>query len=182
MLDLTRSDISPSLKARAEKIKLLVLDVDGVLTDGRITYLADGQEIKSFYVQDGLGIKLLQQHGIAVGIISARESLVVAHRARELGIVHVFQAAKNKLESLSNLARKLNLNLEQICFVGDDLPDLAAITHCGLGVAVANAHPSLRSYAQWQTQNNGGAGAVREVCDLLLIAQGLWPEVFAAWQ
>jgi 3-deoxy-D-manno-octulosonate 8-phosphate phosphatase (KDO 8-P phosphatase) len=166
------ADLPADLLARAAKIRLATFDVDGTLTDGRLLYSESGHETKVFHVHDGLGMKRLQAHGIEVAIISARISHPVALRAEELDIAHVYQGQNNKRESLQQIIEALNLQPEQVAFVGDDLPDIPAMRVAGLAVAVANAHPWVVEQAHWQTRLGGGLGAVREVCDLILHAQG----------
>lgn len=166
------ADISADLLARAAKIRVAVFDVDGTLTDGRLWYGEDGRETKVFHVHDGLGLKRLMQNGITVAIISARISHPVALRAEELGIEHVYQAQDNKGACLAELLDALHLAPEQAAFVGDDLPDLPPMRVVGLAVAVANAHPTVAEQTHWQTSKSGGFGAAREVCDLILHAQG----------
>lgn len=155
----------------AAKIRCLILDVDGVLTDGRLYFNEQGEVVKVFHAQDGLGIKLLQQAGITVAIISGRNSPIVQKRAEELAIAHIYQGQENKLPALEQLMMKLGLTDEQFAYVGDDLPDLPLIQRVGLGIAVANAVAAVKKHALWQTQRSGGDGAVREVCDFLLEAQ-----------
>lgn len=156
---------------RAEKIRLLALDVDGVLTDGRLYFAEDGQEFKTFDTQDGHGIKMLQQAGVAVAIITGRNTRLVERRARNLGVAHLMQGREDKLVALRELSAQLGIALGHIAYVGDDWPDLPAIRAVGLGVAVANAHAELRMHAAYTTALGGGRGAVREVCDLILKAQ-----------
>ena len=165
--------------ARAARVRLAVFDVDGVLTDGGLLVGAGGEEVKRFHVHDGLGMKLLQDHGVEVAIITARESGAVAARGRELGLRHVFQGQRDKLACLRALCGDLGLALDQVAYVGDDLPDLAALRSVGLAVAVANAHRWTRGHAHWRTGLAGGAGAAREVCDLILEAQGHAPRIVA---
>ena len=165
------SDLPADLLARAARIRLAVFDVDGTLTDGRLWYGEDGHETKIFHVHDGLGLKLLQRHGVQVAIISARISHPVALRAEELDITHVYQGQGDKRECLRQLLEALQLQPEQAAFIGDDLPDLPAMTVSGLAIAVANAHPWVVERAHWQTSKGGGMGAAREVCDLILTAQ-----------
>jgi len=160
-----------SIRSAAKKIKLLLLDVDGVLTDGRLYYGNSGEEMKAFNIQDGLGIKLLQQGGIQVGIITGRVSELVQRRATELGINPVIQGREDKLTALNELMLTANLSLEEVAFVGDDLPDLAVIKKVGLGITVANGSTTLKSAADWQTTKKGGDGAVREVAEMLLTCQ-----------
>lgn len=156
-------------KARA--IRLLVLDVDGVLTDGRLWYGNDNEELKAFHIQDGLGIKLLMRAGIDVAIITGRTSALVARRGAELGIHRVVQGREDKLVALREMCADMNIELAEIAYMGDDLPDLSAIRAVGLGITVANGHAVIAAHAAHRTQNEGGFGAVREVCDLLLKAQ-----------
>jgi 3-deoxy-D-manno-octulosonate 8-phosphate phosphatase (KDO 8-P phosphatase) len=166
------NDLPAEIRARAAKIKLALFDVDGVLTDGRLYYSDDGRESKAFHVHDGLGLKRLMANGIEVGIITARLSHMVTERTAELGIAHVYQGQENKLACYEQLIHALKLAPEQCCYCGDDLPDLAIMQRVGLSIAVANAHPWVRERACWRTQMRGGEGAAREVCDLLLSAQG----------
>ena len=160
------------LEQRAREIRLLVLDVDGVMTDGRLLYGSDGGEIKAFNILDGLGIKLAQRGGIQVAIITGRRSAMVERRARELGIEHLIQGREDKHAALDELLATLGIGLAQTAYLGDDLPDLAAIRRVGLGMCVASAYPLLAEHARYQTRAAGGAGAVREACELLLRAQG----------
>lgn len=164
-------------KKRAQAIRLLLLDVDGVLTDGRIVYDGRGQELKSFDIKDGQGIKLLQQAGLKVGIISGRKSSAVSLRARELGIDLLFQKALDKAKALEKIIRKGNIRAEQICFVGDDLVDLPVFPRVGFAVAVADSVKEVKENAHYITHCPGGRGAVREVCELILKVQGKWEAV-----
>lgn len=161
---------------RAKAIRLLLLDVDGVLTDGRLYYGNNGEELKAFNIQDGLGIKLLQRNNIQVGIITGRSSELVARRASELGIELIVQGREDKLtalqETLNAMDKESQLQMEQIAFLGDDLPDVAVIRQVGLGVAVANARKFVADNAHWQTTEKGGHGAVRELAEMILQAQG----------
>lgn len=166
------SDVPAEALARAAKIRLAVFDVDGTLTDGRLWYGEDGHEAKIFHVHDGLGLKLLQNNGIQVAILSARISHPVALRAEELDIAHVYQGQNDKRACLNQLIDALQLSPDQVAFVGDDLPDLPAMAISGLAIAVANAHPWVVERAHWQTRRGGGQGAAREVADLILTAQG----------
>ena len=165
-------DIPQDILARAAKIKLLAVDVDGTLTDGRLLYGEDGHEWKAFHVQDGHGLKRLMAHGVDVALITARVSHVVALRAEELGIDHVYQGQADKRACLADLMHGANLAAEQVAFAGDDLTDLRAMAASGFAVAPANAHPWVIERAHWCTKLAGGCGAVRELCDLLLLAQG----------
>lgn len=156
----------------AKKIKLVLLDVDGVLTDGRLYYGNSGEELKAFNIQDGLGIKLLQRGGIRVGIITGRISKLLQRRADELGIDPLVQGREDKLVALNELLQSLELDMDEIAFVGDDLPDLAVIRRAGLGITVANGNACVAAQADWQTATRGGEGAVREVAEMILAAQG----------
>jgi 3-deoxy-D-manno-octulosonate 8-phosphate phosphatase (KDO 8-P phosphatase) len=149
-------------------IRLLVLDVDGVLTDGRLYYGARGEALKVFHIRDGLGIRALLKAGVAVAIISGRRSAMVARRCRELGIKHVIQGEDDKLPALRNLLKRLRLTAGECACVGDDLVDLPMLEHAGLGFAVADAHRDVLHIAHKTTALAGGQGAVREVCDYLL--------------
>ena len=166
------TDLPADLLARAAKIRLAVFDVDGTLTDGRLRYGEDGRETKVFHVHDGLGLKRLQANGVQVAIISARISHPVALRAEELAIAHVYQGQGDKRACLLELLDALQLAPEQAAMVGDDLPDLPPMRIAGLAVAVANAHPWVLEQVHWRTTAGGGQGAAREVCDLILHAQG----------
>jgi 3-deoxy-D-manno-octulosonate 8-phosphate phosphatase (KDO 8-P phosphatase) len=157
---------------KAREIKLLILDVDGVLTDGHLWYDNSGEELKAFNIQDGLGIKLLLRSGVDIGIITGRRSALVARRARELGIRHVVQGREDKLIALRAMAEELAIPLKEIAYMGDDLPDLSAIRAVGFGIAVANATAVVIEHAGYKTARSGGDGAVREICDLILQAQG----------
>jgi 3-deoxy-D-manno-octulosonate 8-phosphate phosphatase (KDO 8-P phosphatase) len=164
--------VSDDTRKRAARIRLAAFDVDGTLTDGRLWYAEDGRELKVFHAHDGHGLKRLLANGIEVALVTARVSRPVALRAEELGIAHVYQGQSDKRACLIELQQALDLARDATAFVGDDLSDVPAMGVCGLAVAVANAHPQVVPYAQWQTRRPGGDGAVREVCDLLLAAQG----------
>ena len=157
---------------KARQIKLLVLDVDGVLSDGQLLYGNNGEELKGFYTPDGVGIKLLQRGGIPVAIITGRQSEIVARRARELGIGHVIQGRDDKLTALREMLLDQPVELAQVAYMGDDLPDLAAIKACGLGMTVAGSDAFVAAHADWCSQLPGGRGAVREACEFILQAQG----------
>ncbi len=173
------TDNADDLRQRASRIRLAAFDVDGVLTDGSLWFGLDGQEVKGFHVHDGLGLKLLEEAGIAVAFISARNSSVAAARARELGIVRVHQGERDKRARLSRLCEELGIGPEQASYMGDDLPDLAPLAIAGLAIAPANAHPWVAARVHWQTRLAGGAGAVREACDVILDAQGQADAVLA---
>jgi 3-deoxy-D-manno-octulosonate 8-phosphate phosphatase (KDO 8-P phosphatase) len=166
------NSIPPDILERAARIKLALFDVDGVLTDGRLWYSVDGNELKSFHSQDGLGMKRLLANGVEIGVITARTSHIVTERTAELGIVHVYQGQEKKLDCYEHLISALKLSPEQVCYTGDDIVDLPVMMRVGLSVAPANAHPWVMDRAHWRTRLPGGAGAAREVCDLLMLAQG----------
>lgn len=164
--------IPADIRERAARIKLAVFDVDGVLTDGHLWYAEDGHELKAFHVHDGLGLKRLLANGVEVAIITARISHLVAQRMADLGVAHVYQGQEDKRACFRQLLDALQLEAEQCSYTGDDLPDLGVMSQVGLAIAVANAHPWVRDQAHWCTSKQGGSGAVREVCDLLISAQG----------
>jgi 3-deoxy-D-manno-octulosonate 8-phosphate phosphatase (KDO 8-P phosphatase) len=159
----------PELRSRLSQVKLLTLDVDGVLTDGGLYYTDQGEELKKFNVKDGLGIKLLIASGIEVAIISASTSKSVLHRAKKLGINHTFIGVEDKLLALDNLCQKLNITLEQVAYMGDDLNDIVVLQAVGCPLTVADAMPANKSLAIYVTQLSGGQGAVREICDHFLV-------------
>ncbi len=158
---------------KAKKIKLLICDVDGVLTDGGLYFDKDGNELKRFYSQDGYGLKTIIKHGIEVAIISARNSPAVTSRMENLGIKYYYQGQQNKTIALNKLATKLKLTLDEIAYIGDDIIDLAIMTKVGWAIAVNNAIDSIKPYANYITKKNGGNGAVREVCDMLLKSKNI---------
>jgi 3-deoxy-D-manno-octulosonate 8-phosphate phosphatase (KDO 8-P phosphatase) len=157
---------------RARGVRLALFDVDGVLTDGRLWYGADGEALKSFHILDGHGLKMLAASGIATGLLSGRESPAAAARARELGLAHVMLGVSDKLARFEELAGRLGLDPSQCAFVGDDLPDLPVMRRCGLAVAVANAVAEVKAAAHHVTLARGGDGAVREFCEFVMRAQG----------
>jgi 3-deoxy-D-manno-octulosonate 8-phosphate phosphatase (KDO 8-P phosphatase) len=160
--------MNDALFAVARAIRLLVLDVDGVLTDGRLYLSATGEEFKAFHVRDGSGLVAVQKAGVAVAIISGRDSGAVRQRAAELGIRHVRQGVTDKAAALDELMRETGVQEREVACVGDDTPDIPMLRKAALAVAVADAHPSAAAVAHWVTASGGGRGAVREVCDLLL--------------
>lgn len=162
---------STDLLKKAKNIKLLLLDVDGVLTNGQIYLLPDGSEIKVFNSQDGHGIKCVQRQGIVVAIISGRNSSACAKRMQELGVTHVFLGIHEKLPIFEKLLNELQLTKMQCAYVGDDVPDLPIMEQVGLKIAVKNAVASVKTIADWETNLKGGKGAVREVCELLMYSQ-----------
>ncbi|MDG0978906.1 MAG: HAD-IIIA family hydrolase [Halieaceae bacterium] len=160
-----------------QDLKALALDVDGVLSDGRLYYGNDGEELKTFNIRDGLGIKLLQQAGINVAIITGRTSNIVARRARELGIEHIIQGREDKVTALQELCARLHLTTEQVAYMGDDLPDRKAIIVAGFGATVADGSDDIKAVADWQSNKPGGAGAVRELAETWLKSLGVWDEL-----
>ena len=167
--------ITQSLKSKAKKIRMLLLDVDGVLSDGRIILDNQGNELKAFHVRDGHGIKMAQRAGITIGIITGRKAEVVNIRARELGIEEVHQGALEKIKVYESLLDKYQLRDEQVAFIGDDIVDAAILMRVGLAVCVGNSDPSVRPYVDLVTKTDGGRGAVREVINFMLKAQGKQP-------
>jgi 3-deoxy-D-manno-octulosonate 8-phosphate phosphatase (KDO 8-P phosphatase) len=171
------SNIEEELRSRILPVRLMIFDVDGVLTDGRIIYHDDGSEIKAFDVQDGHGVKLLQRAGIEVCLITGRSCRAVEHRAHGLGIMRVYQGARDKLEAYEQILEETGLKQEETGFMGDDLIDIPLLRRVGLAATVPNAVPDVIPYAHYVSRARGGHGAAREVCDLLLRVQGLWDEV-----
>jgi len=165
----------PTLRSKAKKIKLLLLDVDGVLTDGRIILDNQGNELKAFHVRDGHGIKLAQRAGIVIGIITGRKAEVVSVRARELGIGEVHQGALEKIGVYEALLEKYGLGDDEAAFIGDDIVDVGILKRVGFAITVADCDPAVKPYADMITQAKGGRGAVREVINLLLASQGKKP-------
>jgi 3-deoxy-D-manno-octulosonate 8-phosphate phosphatase (KDO 8-P phosphatase) len=166
---------------KASKIKLLLLDVDGVMTDGRITLNDRGEETKTFNVKDGLGLKMLMFSGLEVVIVTGRRSQVLAHRSKELGIEEVYQGVKDKNTVCQLLKKAKDLKKEEICSLGDDIPDLGMFKESGLRIAVADAVKEVREAADFITKSNGGFGAVREACELILKCQGKWRDALAVF-
>jgi 3-deoxy-D-manno-octulosonate 8-phosphate phosphatase (KDO 8-P phosphatase) len=164
------------------RIKLLILDVDGVMTDGRIIIDDAGSESKHFDVRDGHGLKMLMRYGIDVALLTGRKSRVVDHRAAELGITEVHQGIWNKREVFDEILRRRNLAAEETAYVGDDVVDVPLLRRVGFGVAVADACPEAIGAAGYVTEHSGGRGAVREVCEVILRAQGRWDDVAARYE
>ncbi|MER3472778.1 MAG: hypothetical protein C4335_01820 [Armatimonadota bacterium] len=171
----------PVTDERLKAVKAVLLDVDGVLTDGGIYYDPTGREIKRFHVADGLGIELLRHAGIRVGILSGRASEALTRRAAELKILECYQGVRDKKAQIERLRQQWQMKREELLYVGDDLNDLPAFEAVGVRVAVANAAPELRARADFVTRAPGGNGAVREVCEWLLKAQGVWEQAFEAY-
>jgi 3-deoxy-D-manno-octulosonate 8-phosphate phosphatase (KDO 8-P phosphatase) len=171
----------PDLAARAAAIELLLLDVDGVLTDGSVIYADDGTELKRFHVRDGSGLKLWRLAGKRAAIVSGRKSVAVDRRAAELGVAPVIQGRDDKFAALAEVLAETGLRAGQVCAVGDDLPDVPLLRTCGLAVAVADACAEARAAADYVTATPGGRGAVREAVEWLLKLQGRWDEVTARY-
>ncbi len=169
---LERSEAWKAALAQARQVKLLLLDVDGVLTDGSITYGAGGVETKSFNTQDGLGIRLLQESGVAVGVVTARSSEAVERRAKDLRLAHVFQGQGDKLTAFEAILKQTGLRPPQTAYMGDDLIDLPILNRVGFAAAPVNAVVEICQRVHYVAERSGGRGAVREVCDLILEAQG----------
>lgn len=158
---------------KASRIRLLIFDVDGVLTDGSLYLGDDGQEYKAFNSRDGHGIKMLLGHDIEIAIITGRTSRVVEHRMRNLGITHVYQGKLDKLGAYLELTEKLGIAPEHTAYVGDDIVDLPVMRRVGLAIAVQDAHPLVRKHSHWQTPSPGGRGAARDVCEMIMEARGV---------
>ena len=173
---MNKRDITPlsltEVKTRAAAIKLVVFDVDGVLTDGSLFYGDDGQEYKAFNARDGHGMKMLQASGVDIGIITGRTSEVVKHRVKNLGIKHVYQGQLEKMPAFDKLRNKLKLHPEQVAYVGDDVVDLPIMLRVGLAITVQDGHDLVKQHAHWITHRDGGRGAAREICELIMDAQG----------
>ncbi|MBV2122052.1 MAG: 3-deoxy-manno-octulosonate-8-phosphatase KdsC [Candidatus Thiodiazotropha sp. (ex Ctena orbiculata)] len=156
---------------KAKAVKLVIFDVDGVLTDGGLFLGDDGQEYKAFHSRDGHGMKMLQYTGVVIGIITGRTSEVVRLRMESLGIEYVYQGKLEKLPAYEELKQKLGLSDEQVAYVGDDVVDLPIMRRVGLAIAVQDAHPFVLQHAHWQTPHGGGRGAARDVCEMIMQAQ-----------
>ncbi|MDO8299900.1 HAD family hydrolase [Lacisediminimonas sp.] len=172
---------SAAVLARAQAVRLMIFDVEGVLTDGSLHYGPDGEAIKTFNVLDGLGIKLLQRAGIATAIISARSSQNVARRAADLGISHLFQGVHDKAAAFGELLQQLGLGADLAGFIGDDIIDLPILRRVGFAASVPNGHIEVRNRVHYVTTAAAGNGAAREVCDLILRAQGRHEDILAAY-
>jgi 3-deoxy-D-manno-octulosonate 8-phosphate phosphatase (KDO 8-P phosphatase) len=174
--------MSRSIKNKLKKIKLLLLDVDGVLTDGSIIYDDNNVETKKFNVKDGLGLRLLMDSGVKVGIVTGRVSSSLKHRCNNLGIKTLFEGIHDKAEALEKIMHQTGVDAEGIAFVGDDLPDIAIMNRVGFSVAVADAHENVREKADMVTSAKGGRGAVREICEAILKAGGKWEVILSRYQ
>ena len=168
--------LEDSVLARAQLIKLVIFDVDGVLTDGSLFMGDNGEEYKAFNSKDGHGLRMLHESGMIVAIITGRTSNVVAHRMEELGIDHVYQGKREKLPAFEELIKKLSLSAEECAYIGDDVVDLPIMSRVGLSIAVQDAHDMVKKHAHWITEHNGGRGAGRDVCEMLMDANGVLEE------
>ena len=166
------TNVSPEVLARAKKIKVVIFDVDGVMTDGGLMIGDDGQEYKTFNSHDGLGMKLLKKTGVQMAIITGRTSDVVKKRSESTGIAHFYQGVEDKLAAFNDLIAKLNISAEEAAFMGDDVVDVPPMLRCGLAVTVPAAPDTVKNRAHFTTQRGGGRGAVRELCELIMQAQG----------
>lgn len=173
--------VSNDILERAGKIRLLILDVDGVLSDGKLYFSNRGDEIKAFNSLDGHGIKMLQQCGVEVAIITGRTSEIVKDRANHLGVEHVLQGRTDKLDALNEMMSGKTLRHDEIAHMGDDYPDLPVMRRVGLALTPSNAHDMVKKHSHWQSQYHGGEGAVREACDLIMYARGSFEDVLAAY-
>ena len=169
--------IEERLLDKIRKVRLLVLDVDGVMTDGRIIVDDAGLETKQFDVRDGHGLKMLMRYGIDVVLLTGRRSRVVEHRAADLGITEVHQGARNKAEVFAEILKRRDVTPEETACIGDDFPDIPILRRAGFSVAVADAVPEARQIADYVTVLKGGRGAVREICEVILKAKNHWPDV-----
>ena len=175
------ADFPAELLERATRIRLVAFDVDGTLTDGRLWFDADGRESKAFHAQDGLGLRLLEDNGIAVAWITARDSASARARARDLRLTHIHTGIHDKLACLRQLCATLGLAPAEVAYMGDDLNDLCLFNEVGLAVSPANGHAHVRARAHWTTAARGGEGAARELCDLVLQARGLDEDALARY-
>lgn len=173
--------IIPQLEERIKKIKLLILDIDGILTDGRIIYDNRGNELKFFDVQDGFGIVLLKRIGIDTIIMTAKKSRVVTRRARDFNVKHIYQNCFDKLATFQDILKKFRVSSDEICFVGDDLIDIPVMKRVGLAASVPNAVDETKEAAHYITKRTGGRGAVREICDLIIKTQDKWQDVMGRY-
>jgi 3-deoxy-D-manno-octulosonate 8-phosphate phosphatase (KDO 8-P phosphatase) len=174
--------VKKNIKEKLEKIKLLILDVDGVMTDGRIIMDNEGKEIKNFNVRDGHGLKVLQRYGIKVAIITGRQSKVVSYRAKDLDIKDVYQKVFNKKDVFEKIMKNLKVSPDEAAYIGDDIIDIPVLRRVGFSVAVADAADVVRKSVDYVARNRGGHGAVREICEMILKAQDKWPEVAAKYE
>ncbi len=171
-----------SVKEKLKKIRMLMLDIDGVMTDGRIIMDDEGRELKNFNVRDGHGLKVMQRYGIKVAIITGRQSNLVRHRAKDLDIKDVYQKVFNKKEVFEKILKKHKLSPDETAFIGDDIVDIPVLKRVGFSVAVADAVDVVKKQVDYITSHKGGKGAVREVCEMILKAQEKWPEIAARYE
>ncbi len=164
-------NVESNILVKAKQIKLLVCDVDGVFSDGRIYLGNDGEELKAFHTKDGFGIKALGASGVDVAIITGRNSAIVANRMKALNVAHIIQGQEDKLPALIDLIEQLGITIEEVAYIGDDVPDLPCINAVGLGISVCDGHPLVLGAADYATFTRGGFGAVRETCDLIMQSQ-----------
>jgi 3-deoxy-D-manno-octulosonate 8-phosphate phosphatase (KDO 8-P phosphatase) len=169
-------------KEKLRGIKILMLDVDGIMTDGRIIMDSEGREMKNFDVRDGHGLKMIQRYGVEIVILTGRTSQVVEHRARDLGITEVYQGALNKKEVFQQILLKHHIGPETVAYMGDDIVDIPVLKQVGFSASVADALEIVKQYVDYITIKPGGRGAVREICELILQAQGKWPELAARYE
>jgi 3-deoxy-D-manno-octulosonate 8-phosphate phosphatase (KDO 8-P phosphatase) len=169
--------MNKNLKEKLKKIKMLILDVDGVMTDGRIIMDDEGRQLKNFDVRDGHGLKIIQRYGIKVVILTGRKSEVVNHRAHDLEIKEIYQGALNKKEVFQKILLKHNLAASAVAFIGDDIIDIPVLRQVGFSVAVADAVDVVKKSVDYVTKHKGGRGAVREICEMILQSQGKWQEI-----
>tara|TARA_R100001377_G_C3144513_1_gene93941 strand:+ start:170 stop:715 length:546 start_codon:yes stop_codon:yes gene_type:complete len=164
-------NVENNILTKAKQMKLLVCDVDGVFSDGRIYLGNDGEELKAFHTKDGFGIKALGASGVAVAIITGRNSTIVANRMKALNVAHIIQGQEDKLPALIDLIQQLDITIDEVAYIGDDVPDLPCIKAVGLGISVSDGHPLVLRGADYTTFTPGGFGAVRETCDLIMQCQ-----------
>ena len=180
MITTLYTEIYGPLFAKLAKIKLLVCDVDGVFSDGRIYLGNDGEELKAFHTRDGYGVKALVSNGVNVAVITGRRSAIVENRMKALNVAHIIQGEENKADALGELMESLELSADEVAAVGDDMPDTGMYRHVAVKIAVADAHPYVAKQANWITTLPGGFGAVREISDTILQAKGITNEIFGA--
>lgn len=171
---MSNAAVSDEVIARAKKIKVIIFDVDGVMTNGGLTIGDDGQEYKTFNTQDGLGMKLLKKSGVQMAIITGRTSQVVTKRAETTGVAHFYQGVEDKLVAFNDLIKQLNVTPEETAFMGDDVVDMPPMLRCGLSISVPAAPSAVKERAHYVTTKQGGSGAVREICELIMQAQGTY--------
>lgn len=166
---------------KAKNIELVIFDVDGVMTDGSLFMGDKGEEYKAFNSHDGHGMRMLQEGGVQAAIITGRSSQVVKHRMKDLGVTHIYQGYRDKRPAFEALLEKVNLEMSQIAYVGDDVVDLPIMSRVGLAIAVQDAHPFVKQHAHWVTTRRGGRGAVRDICELMLEARGTLADKLASY-